>query len=120
MQIGTAGSRCTVHPVFQPRGTIHAVLCRQIRTGGKTKLYEILRQSYGCRLGEHLRNLRMGKARTLREERTEMTISEIATACGYDNYSYFIASFSKYAGQSPRQYRRKKQQYFETFIDFVY
>lgn len=75
---------------------------------GKTKLYEILHQSYGCGLGEHLRKLRMEKARTLLEEHPEMSISEVATACGYENYNYFIASFSRFAGQSPRQYRNKK------------
>ncbi len=82
-------------------------LCNHFHIG-KTKLYEILRQSYGCGLGEHLRNLRMEKAKTLLEEHPEMTISEIATACGYDNYNYFISSFSKIVGRSPRQYRRKK------------
>ena len=75
---------------------------------GKTKLYEILRQSYGCGLGEHLRKLRMEKAKMLLEEHPEMTISEIATSCGYENYNYFIASFSRLVGQSPRQYRKKK------------
>ena len=75
---------------------------------GKTKLYEILRQSYGCGLGEHLRKLRMEKAKMLLEEHPEMSISEIATSCGYENYNYFIASFSKLIGQSPRQYRKKK------------
>jgi len=83
------------------------LLCNHFHIG-KTKLYEILRQSYGCGLGEHLRRLRMEKAKALLEEQPQMTISEVAMACGYENYNYFIATFSKMVGRSPCQYRKNR------------
>jgi AraC-like DNA-binding protein len=74
---------------------------------GKTKLYEILRQSYGCGLGEHLRKLRMEHAKMLLEEHPEMSISEIATACGYENYNYFSRLFKRHFDVTPTNFKIK-------------
>jgi len=39
---------------------------------------------------------------------TTMSISEVATAVGYQDFSYFSKLFSRYTGQSPRAYLSKK------------
>ena len=40
---------------------------------------------------------------------TDMTVSEVATAVGYQDFSYFSKLFSKHIGCSPRAYRSGKQ-----------
>lgn len=79
-------------------------LCRRFRIG-KTRLYEISRQNYGCGIAEHIRNLRIEKAKTLLAEHPERKISEIASACGFTDYNYFITVFKRLTGTSPGQYR---------------
>lgn len=39
---------------------------------------------------------------------TDMTVSEVATAVGYQDFSYFSKLFSKHVGCSPRVYRKGK------------
>lgn len=74
---------------------------------GKTYLYEITNSTYGTGVAEHIRRLRMEKARKLLFEHADWPISEIAASCGFRDYNYFIASFKKETGLSPRQYRRQ-------------
>ena len=45
---------------------------------GKTTLYEISKQNYGVGIAEHIRFLRIEKAKTLLTEYPQMRISEIA------------------------------------------
>lgn len=79
-------------------------LCRRFQIG-KTRLYEISRQNYGCGIAEHIRNLRIEKAKALLTEHPERKISEIAAACGFTDYNYFITVFKRLTGSSPGQYR---------------
>lgn len=39
---------------------------------------------------------------------TKMSVSEIALAVGYQDFSYFSKTFSKFIGMSPREYRLQK------------
>jgi len=39
---------------------------------------------------------------------TDMTVSEVATAVGYQDFSYFSKLFTKHVGCSPRVYRKGK------------
>ena len=74
---------------------------------GKTPLYEIAKQLYGCGIAEHIRNLRMEKARHLLLENPDMRVGEIAGLCGYDDYNYFITVFRRAVGVSPLKYRKQ-------------
>ena len=74
---------------------------------GKTPLYEIAKQLYGCDIAEHIRNLRMEKARHLLLENPDMRVGEIAGLCGYDDYNYFITVFRRVVGVSPLKYRKQ-------------
>ena len=52
--------------------------------------------------------LRIQRARELLTDST-LNISEVAEAVGYENPLYFSRIFRKYAGCSPKEYRRKSQ-----------
>ncbi len=75
---------------------------------GRTLLYEISEQNYGIGIAEHIRNLRIEKAKILLVEHPELRISEIAVACGFDDYNYFITVFKRLVGKPPRQFRQNK------------
>lgn len=80
-------------------------LCRKFGIG-KTQLYEIARQNYGVGVAEHIRNLRIEKAKRLLRE-GNLSLAEIAARCGYKDYNYFIAVFKRVVGVSPKRYARE-------------
>lgn len=71
---------------------------------GRTQLCEIAKRSYGKGIAAHIRNLRLQRARELLLENPHMPISNVASACGFEDYNYFIALFKKEFGISPRKY----------------
>lgn len=82
-------------------------LCRQLGLG-RSKLYKLSQQLYGCGIHQQILRLRMDRARTLLLDHPEMSIGSIAEDCGYTDYNYFIAVFSKAVGQSPGAYRHSR------------
>lgn len=75
---------------------------------GKTQLYELSQQLYGCGIAEHIRDLRMALAKELLREHKELGLAEVAGRCGYGDYNYFITVFSRETGRAPGAYRREK------------
>ncbi|MBR6407181.1 MAG: PocR ligand-binding domain-containing protein [Clostridia bacterium] len=75
---------------------------------GKTRLYELSRQLYGCGIAEKLRGMRMEKAKNLLSEAEELPLSEVASRCGFHDYNYFITVFSRETGISPAAWKRKR------------
>lgn len=71
---------------------------------GKTQLYEIAEQNYGVGIAAHIRNLRIEKARQLLSEQPGLSLAEIASACGFNDYNYFITVFKRVTGVSPKAY----------------
>lgn len=84
-------------------------LCRRFQIG-KTYLYEISGQNYGCGIAEHIRILRIEKAKTLLTEHPEWKISKVASACVFSDYNYFITVFKRLTGMSPGKYRNAHRQ----------
>lgn len=80
-------------------------LCQQFQIG-KTQLYKLSQQLYGCGISEHIRNLKIKMAKKLLEERPELSLAEIAVQCGYHDYNYFIHVFTQVTGTSPGAFRR--------------
>lgn len=78
-------------------------LCQMFHIG-KTRLYEITKQNYGTGLAEHIRNLRIDKAKNLLLESPEIPLAEISLLCGFQDYNYFITVFRKKVGIPPRQF----------------
>lgn len=77
--------------------------------------YFQISRSYGCKLfkkylgkpfREALREVRIGKAKSLLEE-TLLPISEIAESSGFHSSSRFREAFKRLYGISPRAYRQK-------------
>jgi AraC-like DNA-binding protein len=81
-------------------------ICEYFRIG-KTHLYEISRQIYGTGIADHIRKLRIAKAKTLLTENQEISIKEIAFACGFSGYNYFFTTFKSSTGLSPNQFRKQ-------------
>lgn len=73
---------------------------------GRTQLYEISRRNYGTGIAEHVRKMRIDKAKKLLRENTEYNVSEIAGQCGFCNYNYFITVFRRETGTTPGSYRK--------------
>lgn len=74
---------------------------------GKTKLYEIAKESYGMGIAEYIRKLRIEKAKLFLEEQPDLSLAEIAGQCGFSDYNYFITVFKREVGVPPRSYGRK-------------
>lgn len=83
-------------------------LCRQFRIG-KTHLYKIASQSYGIGIAEHIRLLRIERAKSLLVDQPELSIDSIAEMCGFQDYNYFITVFRKKTGLPPRKYRLEQK-----------
>lgn len=73
---------------------------------GRTQLYELSQQLYGCGIAEKIRSLRMERAKALLSEKTDLPLSEVAASCGYHDYNYFITVFSREVGMPPAAWRR--------------
>lgn len=73
---------------------------------GRTQLYELTRKLYGQGLAARVRALRMEKARSLLRVQPGIPLSEIAWQCGFHDYNYFIAVFSREVGMPPNAYRK--------------
>lgn len=76
----------------------------------RSRLYRLCSQLYGCGLSQHVRELRMNHAKRLLTDFPELSIAEVAPRCGFEDYNYFIAVFSREAGISPGAYRRRGKQ----------
>lgn len=77
---------------------------------GKTYLYEIAKQSYGMGIAEHIRALRIQRAKELLTKQNRISIAQIASECGFTDYNYFITVFKRLTGMPPRRYREIMQQ----------
>lgn len=86
-------------------------ICEHFKIG-KTTLYEIANQNYGIGIAAHIRHLRIEKAKQLLISQPEMNISEIADACGFHDYNYFITMFKRFVGMPPKQYRQMQRRDF--------
>lgn len=71
-------------------------------------LARIFKQRTGKTMGNYILDERIEKAKVLLR-RSEMTISEVSQAVGYDNFSYFSKLFKDRAGLSPKDYRKKER-----------
>jgi AraC-like DNA-binding protein len=64
----------------------------------------IFKEEMGENLSAYLNRLRVEKAGHMLTE-TALTLSEIASSCGFEDQSWFSKIFKSYAGISPGKYR---------------
>ena len=70
-------------------------------------LSHLLKIKTGKNYLTYLTEVRMEKASELLEN-SEMTVTEVAGLCGYNDISKFIQVFKKYYGETPNKYRKKE------------
>ena len=66
----------------------------------------IFKNAYDCSPIEYIINMRINRACTLLKG-SDMTISETAEKCGFDDVNYFSRLFKKKVGVSPSEFRKK-------------
>ena len=84
-----------------------ATICQKFEIG-RSRVYKLSGQLYGCGISEHIRTLRIQKAKKLLVDHPQMRIADVAMECGFTDYNYFITVFSSLAGVSPGAYRKQK------------
>lgn len=73
---------------------------------GRTSLYELSRETYGCGINEYVRRLRIQRAMELLTS-TDLTNAEICQQIGIADYNYFFRVFRSQTGFTPQAYRRQ-------------
>jgi len=69
-------------------------------------LSNLFRRVTHNRLTHYINVMRIAKARELLEK-TSLSVSEIAWACGYSDPGYFTRVFKREVGRTPRQFRKR-------------
>ncbi|MFU1795232.1 response regulator transcription factor [Paenibacillus azoreducens] len=67
------------------------------------------KETYDTTIMNYLTRLRMDKAKSLLSH-SDLSILEISQIVGYEDDNYFGKVFRKHAGESPSQYRKKRQE----------
>ncbi len=69
-------------------------------------LSTLFKEETGTSFCDFVTNIRLEKAKALLEEGT-MDLKEIVLSCGFSDYSYFIKTFRKKIGVTPKEYIKK-------------
>ena len=72
----------------------------------KNYIAHVFKEETGYSLISYAILLRANRAKVLLTK-TDRSITQIATECGYDDFTYFSRQFKKTVGVSPSEYRRK-------------
>lgn len=108
LQTDSTSAKLDAYMIAHYREPITAqVLCHRLGIG-RTHLYKLSQQLYGCGISQHIKKLRIENAKKLLVDRTDMKISEVAEDCGFSDYNYFIAVFSRMIGKPPGAYRQTR------------
>ena len=74
----------------------------------ETYLCDLFKRQVGESIMNFLRRIRLHYARRLLAQ-TNLTLREVASRCGYADYSYFGRQFKADAGMTPDLYRKEKR-----------
>lgn len=80
-------------------------LCQALHVG-RTRLYDVARQSLGMGIAAYITLKRMERARSLLAD-PDLSIARIALLTGYGDYTYFCKVFRKVHQVTPTGFRRK-------------
>ena len=73
---------------------------------GRTALYQLSKETYGCGINESVRRLRIQRAIRLLTT-TRLTNNQICQQIGIADYNYFFRVFRRQTGFTPQAYRRQ-------------
>ncbi len=82
-------------------------LCRKFQYR-KTNFYKVTSSLYGIPIMQHIKQLRVLKAKKLLVE-TDMRIGEIAESVGIFDYNYFTKVFKSEVNCTPREYKKNNR-----------
>ncbi len=68
---------------------------------------QLFKKETGNTLVRYMNSLRIQEAEKLLSG-TELSVEAIGSACGFNDYFYFLKTFKKYKGCSPSQYRKEQ------------
>lgn len=66
----------------------------------------LFRAVMGKTFKKYLVSVRLAKAKSILLS-TDVSVTDVAMACGYSNLSYFISEYKKEFGKTPRQERKE-------------
>lgn len=72
----------------------------------RTSVFKIMKEITDKSLNEYITMIRIRQALSLLEKSEEISLKEIAEACGYSDQFYFSRVFKKQTGYSPSDYRK--------------
>ena len=75
----------------------------------KTKLCQISQEFFECGIHQHIRNIRIEKAKSLLIKNPDISLDDVASECGFSDYNYFIQIFRKIVGTTPKKYAAKNK-----------
>jgi len=75
---------------------------------GRSRLFDLFKAVTGLTPNDYLLRLRVGRAKELLLE-PDLSLTNIAMACGFSSSQYFSKVFRKYTGQTPLDHRREAQ-----------
>ncbi|MFD0680653.1 MULTISPECIES: response regulator [unclassified Paenibacillus] len=73
-------------------------------------LSRLFKKKTGMGFSQFLLSVRMLKAKSMLENDTTLTIAEVASAVGFNDYSYFIQMYKKSFGETPGKYKSGNKQ----------
>jgi len=83
-------------------------ICRALGIG-KTKLSEVSTKYFGTGIHEHIRSIRINKAKEILTNEQDTPIDDVAQRCGFSDYNYFISIFKKMVGTTPKKFMKSNQ-----------
>lgn len=83
-----------------------SMLCKKLGLS-RTKLYELSKKYISNGIANYIKEKRLNKAKEMLNN-TDLSITQISNQVGFNDYNYFLKSFKKYFGISPKKYRSKK------------
>ena len=81
-------------------------LCQQFNVGRST-LYEISKNNFGCSINEYIQYQRNELAKDLLMQK-DMSVAEVAEAVGIKDTNYFIRFFKKRNGCTPKAWQKER------------
>ncbi len=82
---------------------------------GQSKCCKLFAKYIGQTPNTYLMQYRLDKSTTLLNS-TDMTVTEIANAVGFNGSSYYAEAFRKWYGKSPSEYRIKENSEFVRYM----
>lgn len=72
-------------------------------------LCQISQDFFECGIHQHIRNIRIEKAKSLLIKNPDISLDDVASECGFSDYNYFIQIFRKIVGTTPKKYAAKNK-----------